>query len=113
MSESARRTVVMDPELFERQLGYMLERVDGVSDRVEALSQSMRSEVSQGVQDGIRALADDTDFGALLGRRMFDELSNHAANAGSQWVGRRIITMMVLAVVGAGIAWLVKSGAIK
>jgi hypothetical protein len=80
---------------------------------VDTLRKSIREDVSKGVQDGIKALANDTDFAELFWKTGFDELTSHASTASSQWLGKRILTSFILAVTTAGIIWLVNSGKFK
>ena len=73
----------------------------------------IRTQVSDGVVDAIKRLSKDQDFMKQFWRGGWEELVTHSANASSQWVGKRIFTVFVGAVVTAGLVWLVKSGAIK
>lgn len=99
-----------DFELSEQQLGYVLTRVGDAVDRIERAEKGIRESVSLGVQDGIKALAADHAFRETYWKAGFDHLSEQAASASSQWIGKRILTAAVLAVVSAGVAWLVKTG---
>lgn len=102
----------MGLDATELQLGYVVERVDNLAGEVRLLREGVQGAVSAGVQDGIRALATNSEFGEAFWRKGFESMSKHATQAGSQWIGSRILTAMVLAVVSAGVAWLVKSGKI-
>jgi hypothetical protein len=73
----------------------------------------IRDQVSDGVVDAIKRLSKDQDFMKQFWRGGWEELVTHSANASSQWVGKRIFTVFVGAVVTAGLVWLVKSGALK
>lgn len=77
------------------------------------LTDAIRNEVAAGVVQGLKALADDEDFKQAFWKSGFDELSSHAGNASSQWIGRRILTALIVAITTAGIVWLVKSGGLK
>lgn len=109
-SDRPRSSVVIDGDVWERQASYMLERIDRVADDVVTMKSTMQNAVSAGVQDGIKALAADAEFGERFWRKGFESMSRHAADSGSKWVGSRILTAAVIAVVSAGITWLVKNG---
>ena len=61
----------------------------------------------------LKRTAEDDEFSKKFWQRGFVELSQHSANGASQWVGKRLLTWMVVAVTSACIVWLVRSGAIK
>ena len=46
-------------------------------------------------------------------RTGFDELTRHSADGASQWVGRRLLTGFIVAVMMACVVWLAKPGWIK
>ena len=75
--------------------------------------QDIRNQVSDGIVDAVKKLSKDDDFMKQFWRGGWEELITHSANASSQWVGKRIFTVFVGAVVTAGLVWLVKSGALK
>lgn len=78
-----------------------------------AVAESMTGAVRDGIKAAIMDMADDEKFSEAFWKQGFEQLSNHAGNASSQWVGKRILTALIAAVVTVGIAWLVKSGALK
>jgi len=45
--------------------------------------------------------------------RGYAELITHAEGNASKWIGRRILTAMIIAITTAGLVWLVKTGSIK
>jgi len=69
--------------------------------------------VANGIELGIRRLLTDEDLMGVFWERGFKELISHASNGASQWIGRRILTGLVLAMVTAGLVWLAKTGGIK
>lgn len=71
------------------------------------------SQVKAGVIAGFKEVANDKELMEKFWKGGWEELVTHSANASSQWVGRRILTVMVGAIVTAGLIWLVKTGAIK
>jgi hypothetical protein len=74
---------------------------------------TLRTDIATGVADGIKAILADDATVQKFWRRGYDELADHAGNGASQWLGKRILTSFVLAVVVAGLTWLLKSGALK
>ena len=75
--------------------------------------EDIRRAVSNGVVEGARRLAEDSDFAERFWRTGFEHLSRHSGNHASQWVGKRILTAIVASAVTAGVIWLVKSGYLK
>ena len=61
----------------------------------------------------LRRVLSDDEVVRKFWHRGYVELTSHAGNGASQWVGRRLLTTAVVAIVTAGMVWLVKSGAIK
>lgn len=93
-------------------MGLVMDRVTDLAGRVEQVHRNMPEAVADGVQRGIKALAADPEFGEAFWRKGFERMAEHATRAGSQWIGSRILTALVLAVMSACVAWLVKSGKI-
>lgn len=69
--------------------------------------------IARAVEVALRRVLSDKEIVESFWERGFHELATHADNHASQWIGKRILTAMVVAVTTAGIVWLVKSGAIK
>lgn len=65
------------------------------------------------IREIFRELSADSELSQAYWKRGFVEISNHTSNAASQWLGKRILTMFVVAITSAGILWLAKTGAIK
>lgn len=70
-------------------------------------------DMAKAVELGMRNLFADPEFRADYWRDGYTHLSQHAGNGASQWLGKRLLTALLWAAVGAGIAWLVRLGAIK
>lgn len=73
----------------------------------------LQEAVAAGVVKGLKELTQDPAFVASFWRHGFEELSKHSSNGASQWIGKRLLTILITAVTTAGIVWLVKTGAIK
>lgn len=72
-----------------------------------------QSQITDAVEQAIRRVLSDPEVRADFWSNGYQHLSTHASNGASQWIGKRLLISLVWAAVGAGIAWLVKSGAIK
>jgi hypothetical protein len=79
----------------------------------EVSEEEIRRAVSAGIVEGAHQLADDEKFAGKFWEVGFKHLRDHTTNHASMWLGRRILTAFVAAVVTAGLIWMVKSGAIK
>lgn len=87
-----------------------------VQERVAQLldNNSMLPEMIAGsVERAMRRVISDPEMSRQFWAGGYEELSRHASNNASQWVGRRLLTTLILALVTAGLIWLVKTGAIK
>ena len=73
----------------------------------------IQAAVARGVVQGANQLAQDKDFCERFWETGFKHLRDHTTNHASMWLGKRILTAFVAAVVTAGLIWLVKSGQIK
>ncbi len=72
-----------------------------------------REQIAAGVAAGIRQLLEDDDLVKKFWERGYTQLTQHGTNAASQWVGKRLLTALVVAITVAGITWLVKTGALR
>lgn len=81
---------------------------DGTTERREGLA-DMRAAFSGAIRD----VLNDKELTSKFWEQGYQQLQEHAINNGSQWVGKRLVTTLIMAVVTAGIIWLAKSGAIK
>ena len=68
---------------------------------------------AQAFEDALRRVLADDEVVRNFWHRGYRELTEHAGNGASQWVGKRLLTAMVVSVVTAGVVWLVKTGALK
>ena len=69
--------------------------------------------VADGVVEGARRLAGDPQFAEVFWRTGFEHLARHSGNHASQWIGKRLLTSLIVAITTAGLIWLAKSGGIK
>lgn len=73
----------------------------------------MSDAIRQGVVEGMRELLRDDEAIAGFWARGYKELTQHTSANASQWVGRRILTAIMVAVFVGSVTWLVKSGNLK
>jgi hypothetical protein len=69
--------------------------------------------IAAGVEVALRRVISDPEVRRQFWAAGYEELETHASRNATQWIGRRILTWIIMGAVGAGIAWLVRSGAIK
>lgn len=100
----------------DKQLAYALEHIDRRVDDLKETrltQEEIRDAVTHGVVEGIKALAADDEFSEKFWRSGFQKFASHAGDNASQWIGKRILTALVVACVTAGIVWMVKAGSLK
>ena len=68
---------------------------------------------AQAFEDALRRVLADDDVVRAFWHRGYRELTEHAGNGASQWLGRRILTTIIVSVVTAGLVWLIKTGSLK
>jgi len=76
-------------------------------------SPQWRETITEAIVDALKRTADDPEFSKRFWQRGFVELSGHASNAGSQWIGKKIMVWAATALLGWLVIYLVRSGAIK
>ena len=68
---------------------------------------------AQAFEAALRRVIADDEVVVSFWKRGYQELAEHTTNGASQWIGRRILTAIVVAGVTAGLVWLIKTGALK
>jgi hypothetical protein len=85
--------------------------------RVEGICLSREREIEEAVAAGVARAMDaalsDQHRIQKFWRTGFDELSSHASNGASQWVGKRILTALIAAIATVSLVWLVRNGGLK
>lgn len=95
---------------FDDGMQLLLARVAAMCDaREQALEQAVKRGVSAALSESLNDEAKVKKFW----RTGFDELSQHSADGASKWVGRRLLTGFVVAVLMACVAWLAQAGRLK
>ena len=74
---------------------------------------ALQAAITAGVVAGIKQITEDDKFVAAFWKQGFEELATHSGNGASQWVGKRLLTILITSIAGGCIVWLVKTGAIK
>lgn len=106
------RTTVQDDTLltqaqFEHALGLILDRVtDMCDDRERKVEASIRIGIAQGFRDS----AQDKQLVAEFWRQGFEEFRDRTADHASQWIGRRILTWVLVGLVSAAMVYLLGKG---
>ncbi len=109
--DARRPTVVRAVD--DRWYEVMEDRIGDLDNQVTALRREMRDHVALGVEAGVRSLLSDEKMVKAFWERGFDEMSRRAQDSSSQWIGRRLLTTLIVALVTAGVVWLVKTGQMK
>ena len=109
------RTIVEDhgpitAAQFEAGLGMLADRV---ADLCAQKDHELQDAVERGIKAGLRAAMEDKELVSHFWRDGFEELSKRSADGASQWVGRRLMTWLAVAVLAASLAWLARNGSIK
>lgn len=76
-------------------------------------SRDLQDILRDAVASGIREVLTDEELTKKFWEQGYAQLQEHAVRNGSQWVGKRLLTALVTAIVTAGLIWLVRTGAIK
>lgn len=79
----------------------------------ERRNHAIDERMADAVEAAMRRVLADNDLRSAFWRSGYEELSAHAGNGASQWIGKRLLIAAVWAVVSAGLIWLVKIGAFK
>jgi len=80
-----------------------------VAEAIERLPKLIGTEVEASIR---RALADEK-LRAEFWEAGYIELEKHAGTNAAQWLGRRLINILITAALAASIAWVVMTGRIK
>lgn len=79
----------------------------------EEEKEKMIAAVREGVHSGFKALMEDSEAVEKFWKGGYTELTKHASDASSQWVGKRILAAVITAVFIWCMSWLVQNGGIK
>jgi hypothetical protein len=85
---------------------------DYLADRMTAIEGRM-DDMPAAFEAAFRRVLSDDEVLKKFWMRGYTELSSHASNGASQWVGKRILTAIIVALTTAGIVWLAKTGQLK
>jgi hypothetical protein len=69
--------------------------------------------IAASVERALRRVLSDQTLRKQFWEAGYNELSNHAGNNASQWIGKRLLTSAAIALTTALIVWLVRSGGLK
>ena len=91
---------------FEAAVGLLM-------DRMEQVCTHRERELQAAVKAAIDQAMSDEKAVKRFWRTGFDELSEHGANGASQWIGKRLLTGAIVAILFACLTWLVQTGRLK
>jgi hypothetical protein len=94
-------------DIQDQKLEHILRTIDKTTES------RMVDPTAQAFETALRRVIADDEVVTSFWARGYKELENHATNGASQWIGRRILTAIVVAGVTAGLVWLIKTGALK
>lgn len=103
-------------EAMAKQVALLLIHGRQIRDSIEQLRlvvNALPSRIEQAVEIGIKNAANDEETSKRFWERGFDHLSMHAAAGINQWVGRRVVMILLAAVLSASIGWAVFTGRFK
>lgn len=80
---------------------------------IKALKEDLPPLMQAAMAGAIREVLADQEVTSKFWAQGYEQIQEHAVNRGTQWVGKRLMTALITAVVTAGFVWLVRSGAIK
>jgi hypothetical protein len=69
--------------------------------------------IASSVERALRRVLSDKELRKQFWEAGYQELSVHAGNNASQWIGKRLLTSAAIALTTALIVWLVRSGGLK
>ena len=75
----------------------------------EDLPHTLKTAIKEAMYEVLR----DPELSAAFWKRGYQELTSHAGNSASQWIGRRILTAVMTALLVFTVGYLVKTGALK
>lgn len=75
--------------------------------------EDIRAQVAAGVVDGMALVMSDKTLVDAFWERGYEQLAKHSTAGAGQWLIKRAFTAVVLAVVTAGMFYLLRNGALK
>jgi hypothetical protein len=73
----------------------------------------IRQQVALGFVDGFTLVTGDQKLMARYWRGGWEQFMAHTTDASHMWIGKRLFAGAVIAIVSAGVLWLVKNGVLK
>lgn len=81
--------------------------------RVAAALDGVPEMMAHAVEQGLRRVLDDPTVQSRFWSRGYEELEKHAGTNAAQWLGRRIINIVITAAVVGLLTWVVMTGRLK
>ncbi len=97
---------------LRRRLAAAKARASGAAiSRTEALdSESIRNDVAMGVVQGLELLLSDPKIMDNFWEHGYTALAKHSQRDAQSWLGKRILTFLVLGIGGFCLVWLLRNG---
>jgi hypothetical protein len=95
---------------FEAGIDKLISRVAAIC---EMQSHTTQEAIHAGTRQALTDILNDNARVKQFWRTGFDELTMHGGNEASQWVGKRLITGLIVAIMVGCITWLVQTGRLK
>ena len=92
---------------FEQAMGLIIDRVTEMCDDRE---RKVEAAIRSGIVHGFKDAAQDKQLVGDFWRQGFEEFRDRTANHASQWIGRRILTWVIVGLVSAGMVYLIGKG---
>lgn len=103
--------IPLEPAVARSNYEDGMDRMIGdILDQVNELHRDVEQKVANGLVIGVKQLLADDEFMAMASQRMTARILTESGKQASQWLGSRILTMLVIAFTGFAIGWLVKTG---
>lgn len=83
------------------------------TDELRAAVSTLPSQISDAVERGLRRVVEDDEVGRRFWERGYSRLADHATNGVTQWVGKRVLMILIAAALSASIGWAVLTGRLK
>ena len=95
---------------FEAGIDKLVSRVAAIC---EVQSRATQEAIHAGTRQALTDILNDRERVQQFWRTGFDELTTHGSNEASQWIGKRLLTGLIVAVMVGCITWLVQTGRLK
>ena len=104
----------MTPDESSAAFEALIETIEDMNrGHLEQIRQAVKEGAADGVRAGMAATLSDSDALDRFSHGLFDRLAKRGGEQASQWVGKRLLTAALVAMLGFTVAWLAKLGVFK